>query len=167
MLLENNGKFNVLILCTGNSARSIMAEALFNSEAGAGFKAYSAGSNPTGRVNPLAVEQITPLGMDFEPRSKNWDEFAGQDVPHLDFVITVCDNAAQETCPYFPGGPRHIHWGLPDPAAVTGTDEDKRRAFAGCFKILQTRIRRLASQVTTEMECEDIRNLMQALGENT
>ncbi|PCI46276.1 MAG: phosphotyrosine protein phosphatase [Alphaproteobacteria bacterium] len=165
MLLDKEQKFSVLILCTGNSARSIMAEALFNSEAGDFFRAYSAGSQPTGKVNPFAVAQIGD--PDFEPRSKSWDEFHGEGVPHLDFVITVCDSAAAESCPVFLGGPLRIHWGLPDPAAVTGSDEDIRAAFAHCFKTLQSRIRRLTGQLTTEMTCADIRILMQELGENT
>jgi len=163
MLLGKDYTFNVLVLCTGNSARSIMAEALFNSETNGYFTAYSAGSNPTGKANPFALEQIVPLGTEIVPRSKSWDEFEGEKAPHLDFVITVCDNAARETCPIFPGGPPHIHWGLPDPAAVTGTDEDIRLAFASCFKLLESRIRRLASQMTPEMNSDEVGGLMRAL----
>ena len=167
MLLGRENKFNILVLCTGNSARSIMAEALFLSQGGDHFTAYSAGSNPTGKVNPFAVEQIAALDLNFEPRSKNWNEFVGPDGPHLDFVITVCDNAAQENCPVFLGGPPHIHWGLPDPAAVTGANADKRQAFAECFNIFQSRIEKLISQMTPEMGIVKVRGLMLALGENS
>ncbi len=140
MLLNKDHKLNVLVLCTGNSARSIIGEALFNSQAGGYFKAYSAGSKPAGKVNPFALEQIADLDLDFEPRSKNWNEFEGQAAPRMDIVITVCDNAAQESCPVFMGVPVSIHWGLPDPAAVTGSDDVKRQAFADCYKALESLI---------------------------
>ena len=133
--------FNVLILCTGNSARSILAEAIFNRAGKGRFHAYSAGSHPAGRVNPFALELLQREGFDTSNfRSKSWDEFALPGSPHLDFVFTVCDNAAGEMCPIWPGQPMSAHWGIEDPAAVEGRDEDKRRAFFQAFNFLQRRI---------------------------
>jgi protein-tyrosine-phosphatase len=133
--------YNVLFLCTGNSARSIMAEAYLNSIGKGRFKAWSAGSHPAGKVNPFAIELIQknrlPTG---ELRSKNWDEFAVPGAPQMDFVFTVCDSAAAEVCPMWPGQPMTAHWGVPDPAAVEGSDEEKRRAFFEAFHTLSTRI---------------------------
>ena len=132
---------NVLFLCTGNSARSILAEVYLNSAGGGRFVAYSAGSNPGGTVNPFALELLAKHRMPTEGlRSKSWDEFAATDAPHIDVVITVCDSAAAETCPYWPGQPMTAHWGVPDPAAVQGTDEDKRRAFLSAYSTLSNRI---------------------------
>ena len=133
--------FNVLFLCTGNSARSILAEAYLNSAGKGRFRAYSAGSKPGGKVNPFAMEllektRIATSGL----RSKNWDEFAPPDSPKMDFVFTVCDNAAAETCPYWPGQPVTAHWGVPDPAAVEGTDAEKRKAFQQAFAALSAKI---------------------------
>lgn len=122
--------FNVLILCTANSARSIMAEALFAVPGKGRFRAYSAGSHPTGKVNPFAIEKATSIGYPMEDlRSKNWAEFAQPDAPQMDFVISVCDNAAGEVCPVWPGQPLSAHWGFEDPAAVEGADTDQRLAF--------------------------------------
>ena len=133
--------FNVLFLCTGNSARSILAEAYLNSAGKGRFKAYSAGSKPAGKVNPFALDllektRIATSGL----RSKNWDEFAHPDSPKMDVVFTVCDNAAAEPCPYWPGQPMTAHWGVPDPAAVEGTDEEKRKAFKQAFAALSAKI---------------------------
>ena len=133
--------FNVLFLCTGNSARSIIGEAYLKAAGKGRFVAYSAGSHPAGAVNPFALEllQKNRIGT-AELRSKNWDEFARPGAPDLDFVFTVCDNAAGEVCPIWPGQPMTAHWGIADPAAVRGSDEVKRRAFLRAFSELSTRI---------------------------
>jgi arsenate reductase (thioredoxin) len=133
--------YNVLFLCTGNSARSILAEALLNSIAGGRFKAYSAGSQPKGAVHPMALDLIRKNRLpDADLRSKSWDEFARAGAPSLHFVFTVCDNAAGEVCPIWPGQPMTAHWGVPDPAAVMGPDDKVRRAFMDAFGQLRRRI---------------------------
>ena len=140
--------FNVLFLCTGNSARSILAEAAMNnlSVSLGKFKAYSAGSQPRGEVNPFAIDLLQRSHLSTEGlRRKSWDEFAQPGAPGLDFVFTVCDQAAGEQCPYWPGQPMTAHWGMPDPAAVEGTDEQKRRAFSDTFLVLRRRIELFAS----------------------
>ena len=132
---------NVLFLCTGNSARSILAEAYLNSAGRGRFVAYSAGSQPAGKVNPFALELLAKNRLSIEGlRSKSWDEFARPDAPRLNFVFTVCDNAAGEVCPIWPGQPITAHWGVEDPAAVQGTDDEKRRAFLKAFTQLAARI---------------------------
>ena len=133
---------NVLVLCTGNSARSILGEALFNHLGKGRVHAFSAGSKPSGAVNPVELETLEQHGVPLpaDVRSKSWDEFAAPGAPHLDFVFTVCDNAANEVCPYWPGQPMTAHWGIPDPAAVKGTPEEIERAFRDAFTILDRRI---------------------------
>jgi arsenate reductase len=132
---------NVLFLCTGNSARSIMAEAILNHKGRGRFTAYSAGSHPSGQPRPEALRQIESAGMAISGlRSKSWDEFAAPGAPKLDFVFTVCDNAANEVCPYWPGQPMTAHWGIPDPVAVNGSPEEIARAFHEAFVILDRRI---------------------------
>jgi arsenate reductase len=133
--------YNVLFLCTGNSARSIMAEALLNHRGRGAFTAYSAGSHPTGAPRPEALRQIESAGISTDGlRSKSWDEFAAPSAPPIDFVFTVCDNAAKETCPYWPGQPMTAHWGIPDPAEVKGSPEEIARAFHDAFVVLDRRI---------------------------
>ena len=132
---------NVLFLCTGNSARSILAEGILNHKAGGRFRAFSAGSQPSGRVRPEALRQLALAGISTEGlRSKSWDEFAGSNAPTMHFIFTVCDNAAHEVCPIWPGHPMTAHWGVADPAAVSGTPEDVARAFRDAFSILDRRI---------------------------
>ena len=135
--------YNVLFLCTHNSARSLMAEAILNNSAvnRGRFKAYSAGSHASGKPNPFALEHIQRVGLPVDGlRSKDWDEFARPDAPKMDFVLTVCDKGANEVCPVWPGQPITAHWGLPDPAAVEGDEEQRRRAFAETFRRLSNRI---------------------------
>lgn len=131
---------NVLFLCTGNSARSIMAEAMLNVLGLGRFKAYSAGSFPAGKVQPMAAELARVFGYAEPLRSKSWDEFTGADAPSMDFVITVCDNAAGEVCPIWPGQPVTAHWGIPDPAAVDGSEDHRRRAFEQAWMTLRERV---------------------------
>ncbi len=134
--------FNVLFLCTGNSARSIVAEALLNHWGKGRFRAYSAGSRPKGAVNPLTLELLRAMKLPTERlRSKSWNEFARPDAPRMDFVFTVCDQAASEVCPVWPGQPITAHWGVPDPAAVEGTRDEKMAAFRDAFHRLDTRIK--------------------------
>jgi len=133
--------YNVLFLCTGNSARSIMAEAILNYRGKPRFKAYSAGSHPTGKVRPEAIRELEAAHLPTaDARSKSWDEFTGPGAPQMDFVFTVCDNAAKEICPVWPGQPMTAHWGISDPAAVQGTPEEVQRAFREAFVALDRRI---------------------------
>ena len=157
--------YNVLILCTGNSARSILGEALFNTLGAGRFKAYSAGSHPTGRVNPFAVEQIAELGYPTDGlRSKSWDEFAAPGAPELDFVITVCDNAAGEVCPLWPGSPVTAHWGFPDPAAIEGTDDQKRAAFAQTLRQIRSRVQLFLSLPIESLDRMAVESRMREIG---
>lgn len=133
--------FNVLFLCTGNSARSIMAEAILQREGQGRFKSFSAGSQPKGEIHPFARELLEKLNYPTrEFRSKSWDEFAAAGAPQMDFVFTVCDNAAAEVCPIWPGQPMTAHWGVPDPAAAEGTEAERRLAFADSYRMLNNRI---------------------------
>jgi arsenate reductase len=155
--------FNVLFLCTGNTARSILAEALLNAMAGTRFNAFSAGSHPKGTVNPYAIELLQKNRLPTQDlRSKSWDEFAQPGAPQLDFVFTVCDNAAGEVCPVWPGQPMTAHWGMDDPAAVEGSDEQKRRAF---FKAYTELSRRLSIFVSLPMDKLDRLSLQKRLDE--
>jgi arsenate reductase len=157
--------FNILVLCTGNSARSIMAEALFNSMGHGRFHAYSAGSHPNGVVNPFAVERVAAIGYDTTAlRSKSWDEFAKEDAPKMDFVITVCDNAAGEVCPMWPGQPITAHWGFEDPAAVTGEDAIKRRAFDKIFHQIMNRVQLFVNLPLKTLDAQSIKREMDNIG---
>ena len=133
--------FNVLFLCTGNSARSVIAECILNRLGAGKFRAYSAGSHPAGKVNPIALNLLRKTNYDVSGlRSKSWDEFAAPGAPKLDFVFTVCDDAANEVCPIWPGQPMTAHWGIPDPAAVEGTEVERRLAFADAYRMMSNRI---------------------------
>lgn len=157
--------FNILVLCTGNSARSIMGEALFNVLGAGRFNAYSAGSHPTGRVNPFAIEQLRALALPVEEfRSKSWDEFARPGAPVMDFVITVCDNAAGEVCPVWPGHPITAHWGFPDPAAVQGTEDEKRAAFARTFHQIRTRVQLFLALPVDTLDRMALESKVRAIG---
>lgn len=157
--------YNVLFLCTGNSARSVMAEALVTVLGNGRFVGYSAGSHPTGKVNPFAIEMIAPTGYDVSKlRSKSWDEFALANAPQMDFVITVCDNAAGEVCPYWPGKPATAHWGYEDPAAVAGSDEQKRDAFLKVFQQIAARTRLLVSLPLESLDALAIQRELKAIG---
>ena len=159
--------FNVLFLCTGNSARSILAEALLNHlPIGRGrFRAYSAGSHPAGGVNPYALDLLREQRLPVEGlRSKSWDEFAGPGAPAMDFVFTVCDQAAAEPCPFWPGQPVTAHWGVPDPASVRGTDEEKRRAFRDAFLILRRRIELFTSLPFDKLSVLALRDRLNEIG---
>jgi arsenate reductase (thioredoxin) len=159
--------FNVLFLCTGNSARSILAEAILNHlPIGQGrFRAWSAGSYPRGEVNPFAVALLEENRLLTEGlRSKSWDEFAKPGAPKLDFVFTVCDQAAAEECPLWPGQPMTAHWGIPDPAAVQGTDEEKRKAFREAFIVLRRRIELFASLPFDKLSGLSLEERVQQIG---
>ena len=145
--------FNVLFLCTHNSARSVMAEALLNTIGRERFHAFSAGSMPSGRVNPFAIEMARTIGyLTDHVRSKSWDEFALPDAPKMDIIITVCDNAAGEACPIWPGHPATAHWGFPDPSNTAGSDDDKRRAFGKVFHDIRRRIELLVNLPVDKLE---------------
>jgi arsenate reductase len=157
--------YNVLFLCTGNSARSILAESIMNKWGKGRFRGFSAGSHPTNRVNPFALDLLQSLNFPTEGlRSKSWDEFAGLGGPHFDFVITVCDNAAGEVCPVWIGKPTTAHWGVPDPAAVQGTDIEKKAAFNQAFKLLEKRVKLFSSLPLSSIDAMRIKEEMDAIG---
>lgn len=159
--------YNVLFLCTGNSARSILAEAILNRDGVGKFRAYSAGSHPNGRVNPCALELLA--GMHHEVadlRSKSWDEFAKPGAPPLDLIFTVCDNAAGEVCPIWPGQPMNAHWGLPDPAAVVGSDAEIRAAFLDTYRALTRRIGILVNLPLVSLDRLSLQRRLQAIGQD-
>jgi len=156
---------NVLFLCTGNSARSILAESILNQAGKGRFKGFSAGSHPAGQINPFAIELLQKQHFSLEGlRSKNWDEFAKPGSPQLDFVITVCDKAAGEVCPVWPGQPMTAHWGIEDPAAIEGDDETKRRAFAKAFREMNTRILIFASLPLHKLDKIALKRELDAIG---
>ncbi len=156
---------NILFLCTGNSARSILAESIMNAFGAPKFKAYSAGSHPTGRVNPFAIELLQKNRLPVENlRSKSWDEFSMPGSPELDFVFTVCDNAAGEVCPLWPGQPITAHWGIEDPAAVEGSDEDKRKAFFQAYNRLHNRIQLFLSLPLARLDRVALTNRVKEIG---
>lgn len=158
--------YNVLVLCTGNSARSIMAEALINTMGKGRFRAYSAGSQPGGVVNPFAIEQVATTGYPLgQLRSKSWDEFATPDAPAMDFVITVCDNAAGETCPLWPGHPMTAHWGFEDPAAAHGSDEEKRHVFAKVFRQIMNRVQLFVNLPLAVLDQTAIKREIDSIGQ--
>jgi arsenate reductase (thioredoxin) len=157
--------FNVLFLCTGNSARSILAEAILNHSGRGRFRAFSAGSHPGGKVNPFAIELLDRNGMTVaDLRSKSWDEFAAPGAPHIDFVFTVCDNAAGEVCPVWPGKPMTAHWGIEDPAAAEGSDEDKRRAFLKAFTEMSRRISLFVNLPLAKLDTMAIKRELDQIG---
>src|SRR5678815_4168849 len=159
-------RFNVLFLCTGNSARSIMAEALLNYWGRGRFQAFSAGSHPKGEVHPLALDVLNRNRVPSErARSKSWDEFAAPGAPPLDFVFTVCDNAAHEVCPVWPGQPMTAHWGIHDPAAVEGTDDEKLRAFNRAFRELDARLKLFTSLRLEMLDRMALKRQLDAIGE--
>lgn len=163
-----NQAYNVLFLCTGNSARSVMAEALVTILGEGRFKGFSAGSKPGGRVNPFAIEQIKACDPDYPTdamRSKSWDEFAGSDAAKMDFIITVCDNAAGEVCPYWPGHPATAHWGFDDPSALEGTDEAKRALFNKIFHQIEKKVELFVKLPLQTMDAESIQRELGAIGE--
>lgn len=158
--------FNVLFLCTGNSARSILAESVLRKIGAGKFNAFSAGSQPKGNVNPMALDVLVGHKFPTEGlRSKSWDEFAGAEAPQLDFIFTVCDNAAGESCPVWPGKPMTAHWGIEDPAAVEGTDAEKRIAFTTALRYMKLRIAAFAALPLESLERISLTAKLQEIGQ--
>jgi arsenate reductase (thioredoxin) len=162
---DRDNPFNVLFLCTGNSARSIMAEAVLNRIGQGKFRAFSAGSHPKGRIHPYALQLLERSQYEVrELRSKSWEEFARPDAPKLDFVFTVCDNAAAETCPVWPGQPITAHWGIPDPAEATGNEAEIRLAFADALRMLTNRISTFTSLPLRSLDQLALQRRLDAIG---
>jgi arsenate reductase (thioredoxin) len=162
---SDRGPFNVLFLCTGNSARSIMAEVILNRAGQGKFKAFSAGSQPKGQVHPYALDLLRKLNYDTrELRSKSWKEFSAPDAPELDFVFTVCDNAASETCPVWPGQPMTAHWGVPDPVETPGNEAEVRLAFADTLRMLTNRINIFVSLPLRSLDQLSLQRQLDAIG---
>jgi arsenate reductase len=158
--------FEVLFLCTGNSARSILAESILNRLGHGHFRAYSAGSIPTGKVNPYALRLLDRLGYPTVGlRSKSWDEFAADGAPEFDFIITVCDNAAGEVCPIWPGKPMRTHWGIPDPASAEGNDAQVALAFADAYRVLKNRIDLFTSLPIDKLDALSLKRRLDAIGQ--
>lgn len=159
--------YNVLFLCTGNSARSVLAEAALNREGIGRFKAFSAGSQPAGEVNPMTLSLLKKLNYDTGfARSKSWDEFAGADAPEMDFVFTVCDNAANESCPIWPGQPMSAHWGVADPAAAQGNEAERQIAFAEAYRMLSQRISIFINLPFESIDRLSLKDRLAAIGSN-
>lgn len=157
--------YNVLFLCTGNSARSIFGETILNRSAAGRFQGFSAGSQPRGEVHPFALDLLRNLGHPVDGlRSKSWAEFAATDAPQLDFVFTVCDDAAKETCPAWPGQPMSAHWGIPDPVQVEGTYAEKRLAFAEAYRMLKNRIEAFTALPIASLDRLSLKNKLDAIG---
>lgn len=158
--------FNVLFLCTGNTARSVLAEGVLRKEGAGRFKAFSAGSQPKGVVNPFALKVLGAYGYPVEGyRSKSWDEFAAPGAPVMDFVFTVCDSAAGEACPFWPGQPMTAHWGIEDPAAVEGTDMEKEAAFVTAFKQMRNRISAFTALPVKSLDRMSLKARLDAIGQ--
>jgi arsenate reductase len=161
----SNRPYNVLFLCTGNSARSILAESLLNHWGRGAFRGFSAGSFPKGQVHTMALELLRQMRMPIEGlRSKSWDEFAQPGSPMLDYVFTVCDNAAGEACPYWPGTPITAHWGIADPAAAGGSDADERRAFRTAFDLLEARVKAFVELPLESVDRVELQQRLKAIG---
>jgi protein-tyrosine-phosphatase len=160
-------RYNVLFICTGNSARSILAEAIMNQLGRDHFRAYSAGSHPKGEVHPLTLETLREKNFDVSTlRSKSWDEFSGPDAPPMDFIFTVCDNAGGETCPLWPGHPVTAHWGFPDPAAVAGDEKVCKAAFVLTFREISQRLRVFLNLRFDKLDHMSLQKRLRELGEN-
>ena len=157
--------YDVLFLCIGNSARSLIAESVLNTEGKGRFRAWSAGSRPKAEPHPYTIDMLRRFGHDVAGlRSKSWDEFARPDAPVMDFVFTVCDDAAAEECPYWPGQPMSAHWGMPDPAATTGTEAERRLAFVDAFRVLSRRISLLVNLPLASLDRLAIRHELETIG---